>query len=155
MSQSINRSTGFWVLFFFAILILLMLVSGQLMSIVNYDFAVAYSLQESVDVVGEMGVAFNKAFGVGDTVIYLPLLLLGLIGLWRQKKWGVLAMLGALSITAYWPIVNIFFLFFASGLPGFHFTDYASYTIILSLISIYGLWGIWYLYHNNNWIVLK
>jgi len=128
----------------------MMLIFGQMMSFINYDFTVTYGLQESKDVVGDMGVAFNKAFGVGDTLIYLPLLLLGLIGLWRRKKWGVWTMGGALAITAYWPVVNIFFLFFASGLPGFYFTDYMSYTVILSLIMIYGIWGIWYLYKNYN-----
>ena len=152
MKESKHRSLGFWALFSFGLLILMMLLVGQMMSFINYEFTVAFGLQESVDVVGDMGVAFNKAFGVGDTLVYMPLLLFGLIGLWFRKKWGVYTMIGALAITAYWPIVNIFFLCFASGLPGFYFTDYLSYTIVLSIIAIYGLSGLWYLYHYYDWV---
>jgi len=92
------------------------------MSLVNYDFTVAIYLQEAQDVVGEMGVAVNKAFGVGDTVIYIPLLLSGLIGLWQRKQWGLWPLVGALGITAYWPVVCLFIFFFAKGSPGFNFT---------------------------------
>ena len=147
--MSNKREIGFWVLMIPGLLILFMLIFGQMISFIDYDFTVSLGLQESVNVIGEFGVASNKAFGVGDTLIYLPLLIFGLIGLWQKKGWGLFAMLGALAITAYWPIVNLFFLYFAKDLPGFNFTDFVSYTIVLSLISIYGLWGMWYIYRNG------
>ena len=78
-----------------------MFLVGQTMSFINYDFTVSIGLQESKDIVGEMGVAINKGFGVGDTIIYLPLLVIGIVGLWFRKKWGLFAMTGALGITAY------------------------------------------------------
>lgn len=59
-------------------LILFMLVLGQTISFINYDFTVSLGLQESKEIVGDMGVAVNKGFGVGDTIIYLPILILGL-----------------------------------------------------------------------------
>ena len=147
--MSNKREIGFWVLMIPGLLILFMLSVGQMISFIDYDFTVSLGLQESVNVIGEFGVASNKAFGVGDTLIYLPLLIFGLIGLWQKKRWGLFAMVGALAITAYWPIVNLFFLYFAKDLPGFNFTDFVSYTIILSLISVYGLWGMWYIYRNR------
>ena len=147
--MSNKREIGFWVLMIPGLLILFMLIFGQMISFIDYDFTVSLGLQESVNVISELGVASNKAFGVGDTLIYLPLLILGLIGLWQKKGWGLIAMVGALAITAYWPIVNLFFLYFAKDLPGFNFTDFVSYTIVLSLISIYGLWGMWYIYRNG------
>jgi hypothetical protein len=120
------------------------------MSFVDYDFAVSVGLQESEDIVGEMGVAINKGFGVGDTIIYIPILVIGLKGLWSRKMWGVFAMAGVFAITAYWPMVCIFFLLFARGTPGFSFTNFTSYTIILTLITLYALWGLWYLYTHRN-----
>ncbi|MCK5033731.1 MAG: hypothetical protein KAS18_08855 [Calditrichia bacterium] len=147
--MSNKREIGFWVLMIPGLLILFMLIFGQMISFIDYDFTVSLGLQESVNVISEFGVASNKAFGVGDTLIYLPLLILGLIGLWQKEGWGLIAMVGALAITAYWPIVNLFFLYFAKDLPGFNFTDFVSYTIVLSLISIYGLWGMWYIYRNG------
>ena len=151
--MSNKRTIGFWIMMIIGILLLLMLILGQMMAFVNYDFAVSIGLQESKDIIGEMGIAVNKGFGVGDTIIYIPLLVFGLMGLWFRKIWGVFAMTSALAITAYWPMVCIFFLLYARGTPGFNFTDFASYTIMLTLITLYGLWGLWYLYKNRKILV--
>ena len=145
-----KRPIGFWVLMILGVFILLMLLVGQMMSFINYEFTVSIGLQESVAVVGEMGVAVNKGFGVGDTIIYIPLLVIGLVGLWIGKKWGIYAMVGALGITAYWPMVAIFLLLFARGSPGFNFTNFTSYSILLTAFTLYGLWGLWYLYKNRK-----
>ncbi len=148
-----KRTVGFWVLMVIGILLSAMLLLGQTMSFINYDFAVSIGLQESRDAVGEIGVAINKGFGVGDTIVYVPLLVIGIVGLWLKKKWGLFAMAGALGITAYWPMVCLFFLLFAKGSPGFNFTSFTSYTILLTAITIYGLWGFWYLYKNRKILV--
>jgi hypothetical protein len=148
-----RRPIGFWVLMILGILFCVMLLVGQTMSFINYDFTVSIGLQESKDIVGEMGVAINKGFGVGDTIIYLPLFVTGIAGLWFRKGWGLFAMVGALGITAYWPMVCIFFLLFAKGSPGFNFTDFTSYTILLTAFTVYGLWGIWYLYKTHRGLV--
>jgi hypothetical protein len=137
------------------ILLLLMLIFGQMMAFINYDFAVAIGLQEAKDIIGEIGVAVNKGFGVGDTIIYLPLLVVGLMGLYFRKMWGVFTMTGALAITAYWPMVSIFLLLYARGTPGFNFTNFTSYTIMLTSITLYGLWGLWYLYKNRKILANK
>ena len=145
-----KRTVGFWILMIIGLLILAILLFGQMMSFINYDFTVSIGLQEPVNVVGEMGVAMNKGFGLGDTIIYIPLLIIGLYGLWLRKTLGIYAMLCALGITAYWPMVNIFIFLFAKGTPGFNFTNYTSFTIILVSIVIYGIWGIWYIYKNRK-----
>ncbi len=145
-----KRTVGFWVLMIIGILITAMVLLGQTMSFINYDFTVSIGLQESRDAIGEMGVAINKGFGVGDTIIYLPLLVIGIVGLWLRKKWGLFAMIGALGITAYWPMVCLFFLLFARHAPGFYSNSFTSYTILLTAITVYGLWGFWYLYRNRE-----
>jgi hypothetical protein len=150
-----ERTVGFWFLIIIGIFILIMLLMGQTMSLINYEFTVSIGLQEPADIVGEMGVALNKGFGVGDTIIYIPLLLAGLSGLWFRKEWGIFIMASAMGITVYWPMVCLFFLLFARGTQGFNFTDFTSYGIILSFFSIYGLWGLWYLCKNRNTLVQK
>ena len=145
-----KKSVGYLFLMIIGLLILVILFLGQMMSFIDYDFTVSIGLQEAVEIVGEMGVAVNKGFGVGDTIIYTPLLLFGLLGLWFKRKWGVVSMIGALAITAYWPVVSIFIIFFGVGVPGFNFTDFTSYVIVLTLISLYGIWGIWFIYKNQN-----
>lgn len=148
-----KRTKGFWVIVIMGKLLLLVLIIGQMMAFIDYDFTVSIGLQESKDIIGEMGVAVNKGFGAGDTIIYTPTLVIGLIGLWFRRMWGVFAMAGALAITAYWPMVSIFILIYAKDVPEFNFTNYTAYTaysILLSAITIYGIWGMWYLYKNRK-----
>ncbi len=95
----------------------------------------------------------NKGFAVSDTFIYLPLLLLGLIGLWLSKPWGLFTMAGALAISAYWPVAVIFTLFFSRGIPTFHFENYVSYTVLLLPITIFSLCGLFYLYKKRHILI--
>lgn len=144
-----KRANGLRVLLSIGVIILVMLLAGQTMSFINYEFTVSVGLQEPF---GEIGVAVNKAFGVGDTIIYLPLLFVGLIGLWQKKEWGIFAMISALAITAYWPVVCIFVIIFAEVSPQFNYVDFTSVAIVLCLISLYGIWGLFYLYKNQKYI---
>jgi hypothetical protein len=148
-----KRTAGFWALTIFGILIVIMLLTGQMISFIDYEFTVSLGLQESVDDIGMMGVATNKAFGVGDTVVYLPILLIGLIGLWQKKEWGIFAMTSALGITVYWPIVNIFIIIFSEGSPDFNYPNFTSIVLILIVITIYGIWGLWYLYKHKPQLI--
>jgi len=116
------------------------------MSFINYDFTVALGLQESENDIGIFGVAVNKSFGVGDTLVYVPLLFAGLIGLWLRKKWGIFLMICALAITMYWPVVCIFIILFSNTLPGFNYPNLHITIMLLILITIYGGWGLWYLF---------
>ncbi len=151
--MSKKRTAGFWFLLIPGILILLMLIFGQMTAVIDYDFAVSIDLQEPAEVFSDFGVAMNKAFGVSDTLIYLPLLLFGLIGLWLKKSWGVFTMFGALAITAYWPMMHIFYVLYAEGLPGFHFTEFTSFITTLIIITLYALWGMYYLYRNQKSLI--
>lgn len=144
--MSEERKSGFWILIIGGFFLLLMLIAGQMMSFINYEFTVSLGLQESKEILGERGVAMNKGFGVGDTIVYTPLMILGIWGLLTGKRIGLFAMFGAMAITAYWPMVCLFILVYSRGLHGFHFTEFGVYSIVLSLITIFGLWGQWYLY---------
>ena len=145
-----NRPKGFWFVIMSGIVLLVLLLTGQTMSFINYDFTVSLGLQEPVDEIGKLGVEVNKAFGVGDTIIYLPILILGLVGLWRKEEWGVFLMGGAFAITAYWPVVSLFIIIFGNSLPDFNYADLTSIIILLIAFTIYGVWGMWYIYKNRE-----
>jgi hypothetical protein len=145
-----TRNIGFWILISLGILLTIMLLIGQTFSLINYDSTVSLGLQESVEEVSEVGVAWAKGFAFGDTIIYLPLLLIGIIGLLKRKSWGFYSMFGALAITVYWPIVSLSTIFIGRTALNLNPDKYVSYSIILPLIAIYGLWGMWYLHKNRN-----
>ena len=145
-----TRNIGFWILIGLGILLTIMLLMGQTFSLINYDLTVSLGLQESVEEVSEVGVAWAKGFAFGDTVLYLPLLLIGIIGLLKRRSWGFYSMFGALAITVYWPIVSLSTIFIGRTVLNLNPDKYVSYSIILPLITIYGLWGMWYLYKNRD-----
>lgn len=153
--MAIKKSFSFWFLISIGAILNIIYLLGQTMAVINYDFTVSVDLQEPVNEITEVGVALNKGFGLGDTIFYIPLFIIGIIGLLKRKTFGLYAMFGAMAITVYWPIVSLSTLYFAAGAPGFHFTDYASYSVILSLITAYGIWGLWYLFNNRDTLTFE
>ena len=141
-----KNTTAFRFLIITAVILNLFYLLGQTTAVFFYSFPESIGLQEPMDEITEVGVALNKGFGLGDTLIYSPLFIIGIIGLLKDKVFGIYCMTGALAITAYWPVVALSTLYFAKGSPGWGFTDYTSYTILLTLITLYGVWGIWFLY---------
>ncbi len=140
------KDKGFWVLISIALLLIIMFLAGQTLGVFDYDLAVSIGMQESEEEIGKIGIAFAKGFGFADTVIYIPLFLIGIIGLFKKKRWGKYSMFGALAITVYWPLVHLYAIFIDKISISLHPEKYIYYPILLSLIIIYSLWGMRYLY---------
>ena len=145
-----QRSPGFWILISFGILLNIFYLLGQTMALISYDFAVSIGLQEPMELVTAIGVAVNKGFGLGDTFLYMPLFILGILGLFKRASWGYYAMSAAMGITVYWPLVSLSTLYFAKGAEGWAFTNYTSYSFVLGFIALYGLWGLYFLYTERH-----
>jgi hypothetical protein len=146
MNEELKKETSFWVLIIVASILVILFLFGQTLGVFDYDLAVSIGMQESESEIGKIGIAFAKGFGFADTVIYIPLFLIGIIGLIKNKRWGKYSMFGALAISVYWPIVHLYAIFIDRISITLNPDKYISYPIILSLIIIYGLWGMWYLY---------
>ena len=143
------KKTGYWFLIIFSSILLLFLIVGQSYSLIDYNYVVSIGLQESSEEVSKIGIAWIKAFAIGDTLAYIPLLLLGIIGMIKKRKWGYYSMFASLAISVYWPIVNLSAIHLAKNDINLNADKYLSFSIILPIISIYGLWGIFYLYKNH------
>jgi hypothetical protein len=129
------------------------LLVGQTFSLINYELVVSLGLQESVEEVTSLGIAWAKAFALGDTLAYIPFLIAGIIGLIKRKRWGYYAMFGSLAISVYWPIVNLSAVYLGRDSVVLSPDKLTSFYIILPLITIYGIWGILYIYkHQKNLI---
>ncbi len=150
-----KRSVSFWVLVVAGIVLLIFYILGQTASLVNYEFAESLGLQDPQEQVGEVGLSIARGFAVGDTFVYIPFLVAGIIGLFRRKLYGIYTMFAALAITLYWPIVNIVYIIEANKTASFNVPDstMAFYTIILWLIFSYAVWGIWFLYSCREKLV--
>ncbi|NIR25424.1 MAG: hypothetical protein GWN77_00210, partial [Gammaproteobacteria bacterium] len=81
------------------------MIAGQTGALIDYDFTVSIGMQESAEELTDFGVVWAKGFAFADTLIYIPLFITGIIGTLKRRRWGALALFGALAITAYWPLI--------------------------------------------------
>lgn len=139
-----GRPTAFWfIMAFLAVSVVLMLV-GQTMALVDYDFAVRLGLQESRAEVGEFGVQVNRAFGAGDTAVYVPLMVASLWGLWRRRRWSLLTTAAVAAVSAYWAVTVGFMLLFLPGTPGYGYVPGAGIWGFVVAYAAFGAWGLGY-----------
>ncbi|MDX2437566.1 MAG: MYXO-CTERM sorting domain-containing protein [Acidobacteriota bacterium] len=115
-----QRPVAFWVIVVYLGLSVVVMLTGQTMAVVNYDLAVRLGLQESLEEVGEYGVEVGRAFGAGDTVIYVPLMLVSLVGLVARRRWAVLTTTAVFGVSAYWAATILSMLVFLPGALGYN-----------------------------------
>ena len=123
---------------------------GQTMALVNYDFAVQLGLLEDIKEVGSFGVQVNRAFGAGDTLVYIPLIAISIIGLLLRKRWSLLTTAAAMGVSAYWATTILFMLIFLEGTPGYYLEPGVEYWLFMSAFIIFGVWGLFYLIFRGD-----
>jgi len=133
----------FWVLNGGGWLLVAYLIYAQAISAIDYEFGVAMGTQETAQQITEVGVAFYYGFAFGDLVVYLPLLILGLIGYQRKASWGRILLAAALGITIYWPIVCLAAIVDARDAVGWNFEGERDFWIVLPLITAWAIWALW------------
>lgn len=143
------RPLGFWMLIIGGAVFSCAFIAGQTLSLIDYERTVAWGLQEPGHAIGITGRAYNFGFAFADTVFYVPVLAVGLWGLWSRKAWARVVMAAALGISVYWPVVCTAALMFGQGQPGFGYAAPEAYLALTLPSLVYGLWGLWYV-HNRR-----
>lgn len=124
---------------------LLLLLMGQTMALVDYEFAVAYGLQESVMDVSGFGVQVNRAFAAGDTFVYIPLIVMSIVGLILKKRWSLLTTAAVMGVSAYWATTIVFMLLLLPGTPGYRLQPGMEYWFFMAAFVVFGVCGLLYL----------
>jgi hypothetical protein len=145
-----KRDSGFWLIQGPGWSLFLYLAYAQGIPAIHYEWGVAMGTQESADAITAVGAAFWYGFALGDLLVYLPLLGLGLIGHWSGRNWGAILLASALGITVYWPIVCLAAVFSARAAPGWNLANEAAYWIVLPLTASWGAWGLWKLLRQTS-----
>jgi len=114
-----GRSIGFWVIIVFLAASIVLMLMGQTMAVFNYDLTVRLGLQERPEDMTDFGVQVNRAFGAADTVIYLPLIVISMVGLILRKRWSLMVTAAFFGASAYWTVTVTFMLIFLPGVPGY------------------------------------
>jgi len=144
---------SFWVIIIFLIVSMVLLLMGQTMAIFNYEFAVKLGLQEDVKEVSEFGVQINRAFGAGDTFVYIPLMAISLVGLFLKKRWSLITTAAVMGVSAYWATTVTFMLFFLRGIPNYNLEPGLEYWLFINAYIIFGVWGVIYLIFRGDSII--
>jgi hypothetical protein len=153
--QAQNRPLMFWVIMAYLVFDLFFFLVGQTASLFAYDFTVRIGLQESVQAVGEYGVQVNRSFGLADTVIGIPLMLLSLVGLFKRKRWALATLAAFMGISIYWPIFCTGLFWFLTGVPGYSLAPGIGYGLVLVTHAAIGIWILGYLAFRGERLVLR
>ena len=119
-------------------LLLLYLAYAQVPAAFDYELGVRMGTQEPAESITEVGVAFWYGFAFADLLVYIPLLAAGLIGTWREYRWGRVLLVAALGITVYWPVVVLAAAVDARDAAGWMIDD-RPYWIVLPVILVWAL----------------
>jgi len=122
-----------------------LLLLGQTLSVFRYDLTVSLGLQESSDEVGESGVQVNRAFGAADTVVYIPLIVASLVGLWRKKRWSLLTTAAVAGVSAYWTVTVGCIMTFLTGIDGYSYVPGIEIWLFVGAYMLFGVWCLGYL----------
>ena len=141
----VRRSISFWVIFLFLVLSIILMLTGQTMAVFHYDVAVRLGLQESLGQVGEYGVQVNRAFGAGDTFVYIPLMAVSLIGLVYKKRWSLLTTTAVFGVSAYWSATIFCMLVFLPGVSGYSYEPGLEIWLFVGGYLVSGVWGLCYM----------
>ena len=150
MTTTSARGTPLWALQAPGWLLLLYLVVAQGVTAFDYDLGVRMGVQESAETITPVGTAFWYGFALGDLLIYIPLLTVGLVGHLRDASWSRLVLAAALGITVYWPVVCLAAVVDVRGAPGWHLADETPLWIALPLIAAWGVVGLWILLRETR-----
>jgi len=140
-----GRSIGFWVIIVFLAASIVLMLMGQTMAVFNYDLTVRLGLQERPEDMTDFGVQVNRAFGAADTVVYIPLILISLIGLTLRKRWSLLVTAAFFGASAYWTVTVTFMLVFLPGVPGYSNVPGPEIWLFIGTYMVVGVVGLLYI----------
>jgi len=140
-----GRSFGFWIIAIFLSVSVVLMLAGQTLGVFNYELAARLGLQEKPDEMTDFGVQVNRAFGAADTVVYIPLILISLIGLTLRKRWSLLVTAAFFGASAYWTVAVTFMLIFLPGVPGYSNVPGVEIWLFIGTYMVVGVLGLVYI----------
>lgn len=140
---------GVFVLIVFHIFNVLIWFFGQTLAVFDYDMVAGWGLQEPRDLLDPAIVEVNRAIGLSDTLVMLPLFAVAAFGLVGLRFYGAVASWVVLGISLYWPVIfwTSQALYASAGITHAPTTGFA--LGISGAMWLIGAWGIWYLYRNR------
>ena len=140
-----KRPAMFWFIVLFLAVSVVLMLAGQTLGVFNYELAAQMGLQEKPEEMTEFGVQVNRAFGAADTVVYLPLIVISMVGLILEKRWSLLVLAAFFGASAYWTATVSFMLLFLPGVPGYSNVPSPEIWLFIGTYMVAGVVGLLYI----------
>ena len=145
MSALTQRPIGLIVILAFFFVFIGFWVFGLGGAVVAYDQVAALGLHPERDNVDPVTALVTQAISLADVLIQLPFFILGVVGLWQRRFWGLVAAWIALGINLYWTTVawfkQAYYLQASVATEPFGISLHSQ----LALVYLFSAWVIWYL----------
>jgi hypothetical protein len=150
MTKSGGLPGGVRVIIAFHVISLLLWLFGQTGAVVSYDTVAEWGFQEPRAVLDPAIVEVNRAIGLTDTLVMLPLFVVAVLGLLRKRFFGAVASWLVFGMTLYWPVQawcsNYFY-----GRGDIVSPSLGATAIVLpGVLLLIAVWGSWYLAQNRS-----
>jgi len=123
---------------------------GQSMAVVAYDRVAEWGLQDPSALIDPVIVQINRAIGLTDTIVMLPLFIVAAVGLYRRRFYGAVASWLAFGMTVYWPVVFWCSQAFYAQAGIKHAPTQPVAIILPGALLLIACWGSWYLARNRE-----
>ena len=140
-----KRPVAYWVIVSFLALSTVLMLIAQTTPIFDYPLAVRLGFQNGADKISEYGVQVIRAFCVADTLVFIPMTVIALVGLLLRKRWSLFAIASVTWISVYWVVAYGFMVSFLSSQPGYHVVLGVPDWIIMGAYALFGVWALLYL----------
>jgi hypothetical protein len=140
-----KRPVAYWVIVSFLALSTVLMLIAQTTPVFDYPLAVRLGFQNGADKISEYGVQVIRAFCVADTLVFIPLTLIALVGLLLRKRWSLFAIASVTGISVYWVVAYGFMVSFLNGQPGYHVVLGVADWTIMGAYMLFGVWALLYL----------
>jgi len=143
--HSTQLPLGIKIIIGFHLLSFVMWFFGQGGAVVAYDKVAEWGLQDPREALDPVIVEVNRAIGLTDTIIMLPLFIVAAIGLLRRRFYGAVVSWWALGMTLYWPVVFWTSQGFYAAANIKHQPTPIAAIIVPGAVLLFACWGSWYL----------
>ncbi len=123
---------------------------GQGGAVIAYDTVAQWGLVEPRETIDPFILLINRAIGLSDVIIGVPLFAIALIGLWRMRFYGAVFSWMVLGIGFYWTteawIKQYFYL--QAGMKCLPF-EIGTHSM-LAFVFLFSAWASWYIFKNRK-----
>ena len=123
---------------------------GQTGAVVAYDRVAALGLQGPREMLDPVVVEVNRAIGLADTIVMLPLFLFAAVGILRKRFYGAVGSWLVFGMTLYWPVVFFCSQGFYAAMGVRHQPTSPTVVLLPAALMALALWGSWWLGRNRR-----